>query len=334
MLDQLAALASASSPDQRRALLHAVTDLFLVDAEPNESAKDHYACIAGHALDQLNAPDRAGYAERVATSPTLPHPVATRLAGDDDVDVAKLVLTLSPVLTDADLASIAVTHSQAHLVAIAKRTTLSQTVTEVLVERGDAHVLRTVSGNEGASFSDGGLSRLIERSADDIVVTQNLATRADRLPSSQAERVLRITQTAGDAAAAQPLAKQARARRLEVRILLADLRDKRTHIDDVLLVLAEQDRAFDLAQVIGAVSDLTAAQVLRALLQPDVSGIAVACRASGGSQKGFGAILALRAQRLNLSAQRLQTERASYAEVTPEISERAMRFLKVRTRLN
>jgi uncharacterized protein (DUF2336 family) len=260
--------------------------------------------------------------------------VATRLAGDDDVDVAKLVLTLSPVLTDADLASIAVTHSQAHLVAIAKRTTLSQTVTEVLVERGDAHVLRTVSGNEGASFSDGGLSRLIERSADDIVVTQNLATRADRLPSSQAERVLRITQTAGDAAAAQPLAKQARARRLEVRILLADLRDKRTHIDDVLLVLAEQDRAFDLAQVIGAVSDLTAAQVLRALLQPDVSGIAVACRASGGSQKGFGAILALRAQRLNLSAQRLQTERASYAEVTPEISERAMRFLKVRTRLN
>ncbi len=333
MLDQFAALASSSSPDQRRALLHAVTDLFLVDADPNDAAKDHYASIAGHTLDRLSAPDRAGYAERVAASPVLPHALATRLASDDDAGVARLVLKLSPVLTDADLASIAVTHSQAHLVAIAERATLPETVTEVLVERGDTTVLRTVSGNEGASFSGNGLSRLLERSADDIVVTQNLQARAERLPPAQAERVLRIAQATHEVAV-QPLAKQARERRLEVRLLLADLREGRTTIDEVMLTLADQDRAFDLAQVVGVIADVAAAQVLRALLQPDATGISVACRAAGATPKGFAAILALRAQRLGLSSQRLQQERVGYSSLSADLAERAMRFLKLRTKLS
>jgi uncharacterized protein (DUF2336 family) len=332
MIDQLSALARDASPDRRRALLHAVTDLFLVDDEPNEAAKDDYARIAEHSLDGMQAADRAGYAERVAASPNLPRTVATRLAGDDDVGVARLVLKLSPVLTDADLAAIAVTHSQSHLAAIAERATLSASVTEVLVERGDAQVLRTVSGNEGASFSDQGMARLIERGGSDDAVARNLQTRAERLPPEQAERVLRITQ-AMEGAAAQPLGREARQRRLEVRLLLADLREGKTTIDEVLQTLTEQDRAFDLAQVLGSVSDVAGAQVLRALLQPDVSGIAVACRAAGATPAGFAAILALRAQRLGLSPQRIQTERASYAAITPEISERAMRFLKVRTKV-
>ncbi len=333
MLHQLAALASTTSPDQRRALLHAVTDLFLVDTERTEAASDHYACIADHALDRLDAADRAGYAERVASSAHLPHVVATRLARDEEVGVAKLVLTLSPVLTDADLAAIAVTHSQGHLVAIAERATLSATVTEVLVERGDAQVLRTVSGNEGANFSDGGLSRLIERGANDIVVGRHLQDRVGRLPPAQAERVLRVTQAAAGAAA-QPLARQARERRLEVRLLLADLREGRTTIDEVLLTLAEQDRAFDLAQVLGAVAEVEAGPVLRALLQPDVTGIAVACHAAGCTPRGFAGILTLRAQRLGLTPNQLQAERTGYGAITPQMSERAMRFLKVRTRVN
>jgi uncharacterized protein (DUF2336 family) len=330
MIEQLATLALTDSPDHRRALLHAVTDLFLVDADPSETVKDHYATIADRTLDRLGADDRADYAERVAASPTLPRAVATRLATDEDAGVARLVLKLSPVLTDSDLASIAVTHSQAHLVAIAERATLSETVTEVLVERGDARVLRTVSGNEGASFSDTGLNRLMERGAGDDEVARNLQARAEQLPPAQAERVLRISQGTG---AAAPLAREARQRRLEVRLLLADLREGRMTIDEALLALAEQDRAFDLAQVLGAASDVPSAQVLRALLQADVTGIAVACRAAGASQAGFSAVLVLRAQRLGLPAHRIQAERASYAAVTPEVAERAMRFLKVRGKL-
>lgn len=75
---------------------------------------------------------------------------------------ARLVLSLS-VLTDTDLAAIAVSQSQQHLVAIAERARLSESVTDILVERGDQKILHTVSANEGANFSDRGFDRLLER---------------------------------------------------------------------------------------------------------------------------------------------------------------------------
>ena len=45
-----------------------------------------------------------GYADRVAAMPTLPRNVATTLGTDSNAHVARLVLKLSPVLTDTDLA--------------------------------------------------------------------------------------------------------------------------------------------------------------------------------------------------------------------------------------
>lgn len=66
------------------------------------------------------------------------------------------MLKLSPVLTDTDLAAIAVSQSQRHLMAIAERARLSESVTDILVERGDRGVLHAVSANDGASLSDKG----------------------------------------------------------------------------------------------------------------------------------------------------------------------------------
>lgn len=343
MLDRLAQLTADASPEGRRQLLHAVTDLFLVDADPSETAKDHYAGIAEHSLERLNADARASYAERVADKPTLPNSVARTLASDDDIAVASLVLRLSPVLTDADLAAIAVTHSQSHLVAIAERATLSESVTDILVERGDKTVLRTVSGNEGAHFSDSGINRLIERGADDAMVSSNLARRSDSLPPTQAQRVLQIAAQVSGAAGPsitstgallnppKIVAKEARERRLEVKLLIADLKDNRRTIDEVVTMLAKQDRAFDLAQVISIFADIRNAHALRALLQPESSGIAIACRSLGLGAEAFRSVLQLRGARLNLSQKQIARDVELYLELPEETSERAMRFLKVRT---
>ncbi len=333
MLDQLKELTSDPSPEGRRKLLHSITDLFLVEVEPNETAKDHYATIATLALPSLQSPDRTAYAERVAAAPTLPNSVAKKLAGDDDVAVASLVLRLSPVLTDADLAAIAVTHSQAHLVAIAERASLSETVTEVLVERGDGEVLRTVSGNEGAHFSDHGMTRLIERGAADPQVSRNLTRRAEQLPPAQAQRVLQITTQVSGAggAAPQTAVRQARQRRLEIKILMVDLKEKRRSLDDVVRLLCEEDRAFDLAQVMASVADLPSPQLLKALLQPDASGIAVAAKSLGLSPDAFHAVLSLRAARLGQPPRQVERDAAAYAELAGDVSDRALRFLKVRS---
>ena len=121
MLRSLTRMQTEMSSETRRMLLNAVTDLFLLDEQPSEAAKSDYGEIANQALSTLGASDRKDYADHVAAAPTLPHSVAMKLAGDDEADVARLVLKLSPVLTDTDLAAIAVTQSQRHLAAIAER---------------------------------------------------------------------------------------------------------------------------------------------------------------------------------------------------------------------
>jgi hypothetical protein len=345
MLDELARLSADATSEGRRRLLNAVTDLFLHDSEPSEEAQGHFSDIATRSLEKMDTPDRKDYADRVAAEPGLPRKVATTLASDPDAEVAKLVLKLSPVLTDADLAAIAVTHSQQHLLAIAERATLSENVTDILVDRGDRQVLRTVSGNEGAAFSDQGFDKLVQRGGADATVRRNLDSRRASLPVAQARRVMQIAaQVAARTDHSHPVelisgeapkrvVREARERRLELKLLIADLKDGRRTIDDVVSILSRDDRAFDLAQIISTFSEIPNAQALRALLQPESSGIAVACRALGVGPDAFRSVLALRAKRLDLPEARIDTEVAQYAALPAEMSERAMRFLKVRAKV-
>lgn len=339
MLRNLTRMPADMSSDSRRQLLNAVTDLFLLDHDPNEAAKEHYGEIATSSLGHLGDEDRKGYADRVAAMPTLPHNVAVTLGGDSNAEVARLVLSLSPVLTDTDLAAIAVTQSQQHLVAIAERARLSEGVTDILVERGDQRVLHTVSANEGAAFSDRGFDRLLERGEGDAAITDALARRSDLAPN-RAQRVLRIVEQFSDGGSAAPatdanvsLARQARQQRLEVKLLLSDLAAKVRELDDVLTMLADEDRAYHLSQVLSEVAGISIEQALRVLMQRDSSGIAVACRSLGIGATAFRAILQLRARRLYFSSRDVDDDVDAYAKLDLATAERTLRFLKLRTKI-
>lgn len=329
------------SSDSRRQLLNAVTDLFLLDEAPNQASQDHYGDIAVRSLAHLETGHRRDYAERVSAAPTLPRDVAVTLASDADSDVARLVLKLSPVLTDTDLAAIAVSQSQHHLMAIAERVRLSESVTDILVERGDRDVLHTVSANEGASLSDKGFDRLIERGSGDTGINLALSTRSNLTPG-RAERVMRIVEQLSDegglwskpGSQAVSLAREARHQRLEVKLLLADLAAGTRPLDEIVTMLAEEDRAFHLALVFAQVASLSTEQALRVLMQRDASGIAVACRALGLGTAAFEAILTLRGRRLIFAKDRVKDDLKSYAALDPAMAERTMRFLKLKTKLS
>lgn len=340
MLISLTRMPAELSSDSRRQLLNAVTDLFLLDDAPNEVSQAHFGDIAMRSLPHLETDARREYADRVAATPTLPRDVAVTLASDADSDVARLVLKLSPVLTDTDLAAIAVSQSQRHLMAIAERVRLSESVTDILVERGDREVLHTVSANEGASLSEKGFDRLIERGGNDSQISLALSIRSDLTPN-RAERVMRIVEQLSDDGAlwskpstqAVTLARQARQQRLEVKLLLADLTTGTRPLDEVVTMLAEEDRAFHLALVFAQVASLSTEQALRVLMQRDASGIAVACRALGLGTDAFEAILTLRSRRLIFAKDRVKDDLKSYAALDPAMAERTMRFLKLKTRL-
>jgi hypothetical protein len=340
MLNSLTRMPADMTSDARRQLLNAVTDLFLLDDDPTALAKEHYGEIAVHSLSHLESADRKGYADQVAAVPTLPREVARSLANDADADVARLVLKLSPVLTDTDLAAIAVSQSQRHLVAIAERAQLSEGVTDILVERGDSSVLQTVSSNEGASFSDTGFDRLLQRGGSDAVVASALSRRSDLTPN-RAQRVLRIVEQIADGAGApnsgiadaQSLARQARQQRLEVKLLLSDLAAGVRKLDDVLTMLAEEDRAYHLAQVLAQTADITTERALRVLMQRDASGIAVTCKSLGVSLDAFRAIMVLRGRRLYFSSLDLDDAVKDYGKLDAAFADRTLRFLKVKTTL-
>jgi uncharacterized protein (DUF2336 family) len=57
-------------------------------------------------------------------------------------------------LTTPDLIEIALAKSQSHLLAISKRSSLSESLTDTLIERGDGDVISTLAGNAGARFSE------------------------------------------------------------------------------------------------------------------------------------------------------------------------------------
>jgi uncharacterized protein (DUF2336 family) len=338
MLQHLTRLSRDPSAEGRRTLLNAVTNLFLVEEAPSRAVSDDYAFIAEQALEAISPDDRSVYAESVARCSTLPRTVAMKLASDPEAAVAGVVLALSPVLTDADLASIAVTHSPQHLLAIAKRPVLSSNVTDVLVQRGEAPVLRTVSANDGAEFSEQGISALMQHAENDQGILQNLAKRRELSPE-HIERLQRIatelmpTGTAGNAVPFTAERRQAQTRKLEVKILIAEVKRGERSLDDSTRLLATEDRAFDLAQLIGALAGIPDAQVLKALLEPDVSGIAVACRSIGMSEDAFRALLALRRSRLRQQDIQMARDAQAYEDLPNDVSERAMRFVQVRLKL-
>ena len=339
MLHSLFKLAAETSSDARRRLLHAVTDLFFYDPEPTGMSKHHYGEIALRALPHLDAGARQGYADEVAAEPNLPRSVANALAGDPDGEVARLVLRLSPVLTDRDLAAIALNQSQDHLAAIAERVRLSEKITDILVERGDNGVLKTVGGNEGAAFSEGGFDRLLERGREEVAIPRAVAIRSD-LSEDRAARVMRVLVELGedddldfvDGSEAATIARQARQQRLEVSQLVADLKAKVRVIDDVVIMLAEEDRAYHLAQVLAQSSGIGVEQALRVLLRRDVSGIALACRALDVGFPAFAAILGLRSRRLMFANKDTEDDLRRYAQIDLTAAERGMRFIRIKAR--
>jgi uncharacterized protein (DUF2336 family) len=82
-----------------------------------------------------------------------------RLARDESIDVAGPILRRSNSLTDEDLLAIASNDSQDRLLAISKRSSLSEKVSDVLVTHGNRDVVLSVTQNEGARFSDVGYGK-------------------------------------------------------------------------------------------------------------------------------------------------------------------------------
>lgn len=133
---------------------------------------------------------RAALAETLKSSPVVPRDVALRLARDVE-SVCLPLLAFSPAFSDADLAEIVRLGGPVRQAAIAKRPTLSRTVTDSLAEHGGERALATACANPGAEFGEDGLKRIVERfEASERVLTAIAYRKA--LPLSITERLITL----------------------------------------------------------------------------------------------------------------------------------------------
>lgn len=122
---------------------------------------------------------RAELAERFSLLANAPRVLLGQLARENEILVAGPVLRRSPVLDDDVLLDIARLKGQGHLLAMAERATLSTGLTDIMVRRGDREVVRRTAGNAGAAFSATGYRTLVQRAAQDAVLTLAVGQRGD-----------------------------------------------------------------------------------------------------------------------------------------------------------
>src|SRR5262249_29288547 len=101
------------------------------------------------------------------------------LASDDSIEVAGPILRYSERVDVRTLVGNAKCKDQQHLLAISKRRSIPEPVTDVLVTRGDHTVIQSVATNEGARFSEAGFLNLIKRSENDSILAESVGRRQE-----------------------------------------------------------------------------------------------------------------------------------------------------------
>jgi uncharacterized protein (DUF2336 family) len=179
-----------SSAPRRAEMVRRLADLFLVNAD--RYSDDEVALIDDvfvRMVVTIEESARALLSIRLGQNSKAPPKILKALASDDAIDVASPVLIHSERLDASTLLECARTKSQEHLLSISRRTTLSEALTDVLIERADREVILSTVQNTGAKFSSNGFTILVDRSRGDDAFTTCVGSRPD-LPLQLFEQLI------------------------------------------------------------------------------------------------------------------------------------------------
>ncbi|WP_168192683.1 DUF2336 domain-containing protein [Undibacter mobilis] len=180
---ELDAALSAATNHRQLEILRRVTDLFIIGADRyNDEQVAIFDDVIARLIAKMDQRALRELSARLADVANPPRSVVAQLSGSDDIAISGPALEKSEGISDEALVSIANNKSQKHLKAIAGRSTLSEVVTDVLVDRGDSEVSRRVGANLGARLSEMGFVKLINRAKKDRNLADAISTRADLPP--------------------------------------------------------------------------------------------------------------------------------------------------------
>ena len=194
LIPELEDVVQHGTPERRAETLRRVTALFLSGAD--HFADDHVALfddVIGYLIEEIEAKALAELARRIAPIANAPPRVVRTLAVNDDINVAAPVLQQAR-LEDTDLRMIAASKGQGHLLALSMRLGITEELADILVERGDHDVARSIADNQQARLSKGAFENLIDRASNDSILAEKVGLRADIPPRLFRQLVMQATE--------------------------------------------------------------------------------------------------------------------------------------------
>ncbi len=353
LLDELEGALASGNINRRIDILSRITDLFINSADHySEDQVGVFDDVMARLVNTIEAKVRAKLAHQLAPIANAPSNVIHMLAFDDDIEVASPVLAQSPRLDDRDLITASRNKSQQHLFAIAQRPTLSEPVTDVLVERGDRDVVHSVVRNVGARFSDAGFRALVRRSTGDDALATEVGLRSDiprqhflvlldKASSAVRQRLAAENPQAGSTIDGV-VAEVVGGLRIEARNASPDFAAAQAYVERMNRIrrIGEseiyqfaRDRKFEeTAIALSIMCDTPIDVVERALLDPSAEIILILAKVAGLSTTTTKAVLLLRAADRGMSAKDLEHALSSFNRLQPETARRVLSFFRTRVK--
>jgi uncharacterized protein (DUF2336 family) len=349
LIDELENALAQSEIGRMADVLRRVTDLFVANA--NYLADNQiplFDDVMGRLVEQIDVDARAAFGQRMASLSAAPPNVVRRLALDDSIEVAEPILSRFGPLDDQVLVESARTKSQDHMLAISRRPSLAEAVTDVLVSRGNREVTASVAENLGAKFSEFGYATLVKRAEADT----ELALRVWCRPEIPRVHLLQLFGAASEAV--QQELQRANPRKAEhVRSMIARARDElqtraRESSPEFLAARASVEslrqagqlseaqlsefaraRKFDETSVaLSLLADLPVGLVERSVMNERPDQILVVAKAIGLSWDTVEAIL--RVPTDGRPARDTNGPHASFNKLRPETARKAMQYYRLR----
>lgn len=180
LLAELEVAIRAGSPEKREETLRRITSLFLNESDRlNEQQISVFGDVLAHLVQKVETRALVELSRSLASVSNAPIEVIRHLSNYDRITVAGPVLTGSQRLTEGDLIEVVESKSRGHLLAISGRASLTESVTDALIERGDRRVCHRLAKNPGAKLSQHGFAALVRKSDYDEKLAETLGLRLD-----------------------------------------------------------------------------------------------------------------------------------------------------------
>jgi uncharacterized protein (DUF2336 family) len=350
-LNRLVDLAKETSSDKRRELLREVTDVFLDNAHDcSDAEKSYFGEIINKVATGMDAAVRKHLAARLSSNPNAPHALIRGFAMDE-AEIAREVLSKSPVLQDEDLISIAETGNQEKIGALAQRPAIPEIVSEAIVQHGDDAAVSQLVANSGAKVSRGTFRKVMERAETSAILQAPLVNRQDlpadmvnelftfvkaelreqvqkRMEAIPLEELERALQEAEREVASE--LRQLRAADRKATVYVGEMFQQRKLNEGLLIQLVKSGKTAELIHAFARLAEVEVRTIKRLFNARNLEGIAIICRSLRFERGTFSTIAVSVLPNSGDTNRNIHEVLDLYDQVTSETAQRVMRFWRVR----